>query len=90
MDRETGGERLIEAERAAVGAGPGGERGVRRGRCDPVRTESLIDPPSWHDVDLATGRWQLRKRQEVPGYDPAGYVTERLTAAAARRHRRSR
>ena len=48
-----------------------------------VRTESLIDPPSWHDVDLASGRWELRKRTEVPGYDPAGYVTERVTAPAA-------
>jgi oligopeptidase B len=48
-----------------------------------VRTESLTEPPSWHDVDLATGRWQLRKRQEVPGYDPAGYVTQRLSAPAA-------
>ena len=47
-----------------------------------VRTESLIDPPAWHDVDLASGRWELRKRQEVPGYDPAGYVTERITAPA--------
>jgi oligopeptidase B len=48
-----------------------------------VRTESLTEPPSWHDVDLATGRWELRKRQEVPGYDPAGYVTERVSAPAA-------
>jgi len=48
-----------------------------------VRTESLIDPPSWHEVDLATGRWLLRKRKEVPGYDPAGYATERVTATAA-------
>ena len=48
-----------------------------------VRTESLTEPPSWHDVDLASGRWELRKRQEVPGYDPAGYVTERISAPAA-------
>jgi oligopeptidase B len=48
-----------------------------------VRTESLIDPPSWHDVDLATGRWQLRKRKDVPGYNPAGYVTQRVAATAA-------
>ena len=47
-----------------------------------VRTESLTEPPSWHDVDLATGRWELRKRQEVPGYDPAAYVTERVSAPA--------
>ena len=48
-----------------------------------VRTESLTDPPSWHDVDLDTGRWELRKRQDVPGYDPAGYVTQRVSATAA-------
>jgi oligopeptidase B len=48
-----------------------------------VRTESLTDPPSWHDVSLATGRWRLRKRQDVPGYDPARYATERIAAPAA-------
>jgi oligopeptidase B len=48
-----------------------------------VCTESLIDPPSWHGVDLVTGRWRLLKQQQVPGYDPGGYVTERVTAAAA-------
>jgi len=48
-----------------------------------VRTESLVDPPSWHEVDLATGRWRLRKRKDVPGYDPAGYATQRVTAPAA-------
>ena len=47
-----------------------------------VRTESLTEPPSWHDVDLASGRWELRKRQEVPGYDRAAYVTERISAPA--------
>ena len=48
-----------------------------------VRTESLIDPPSWHDVDLATGRWQLRKHKDVPGYDPQRYATQRVGATAA-------
>jgi oligopeptidase B len=48
-----------------------------------VRTESLIAPPSWHDVDLASGQWQLRKRQLVPGYDPARYRTARFAAPAA-------
>jgi oligopeptidase B len=48
-----------------------------------VRTESLVEPPSWHDVDLATGRWRERKRQHVPGYDPARYATERVSAVAA-------
>jgi oligopeptidase B len=48
-----------------------------------VRTESLTDPPSWHDVDLASGGWQLRQRKEVPGYDPTGYATQRVAATAA-------
>ena len=48
-----------------------------------MRTESLISPPAWHDVDLASGEWQLRKRQEVPGYDPARYRTARIAVPAA-------
>jgi oligopeptidase B len=47
-----------------------------------VRTESLIAPPSWHDVDLASGEWQLRKQQLVPGYDPARYSTARIAVPA--------
>jgi oligopeptidase B len=81
IDRETGEERLIEA------AGPETALALATNEeyhtpAVTVRTESLIDPPSWHDVDLASGEWRLRKRQEVPGYDPAGYRTQRITAPA--------
>ncbi len=81
VDRETGAQRVIEA------AGPQWSLALAVNEDYPaiavtVRTESLIDPPAWHDVDLASGRWQLRKRQEVPGYDPAWYRTERVTAPA--------
>jgi oligopeptidase B len=82
IDRETGEERLIEAAGPEVALA----LGVNEEYHTPavtVRTESLIDPPSWHDVDLAGGGWRLRKRQEVPGYDPAGYRTERTAAPAA-------
>ncbi|MCI0686065.1 MAG: prolyl oligopeptidase family serine peptidase, partial [Sporichthyaceae bacterium] len=48
-----------------------------------VYTGSLIDPPAWHDVDLSTGSWTLRKRKEVPGYDPTRYRTTRVDATAA-------
>jgi oligopeptidase B len=48
-----------------------------------VRTESLIDPPSWHHVELDSGTWRLRQRKDVPGYDPARYVTQRIAATAA-------
>jgi len=44
--------------------------------------QSLIEPPAWYELDLATGRRRLLKRREVPGYDPAGYRTERIEAVA--------
>jgi oligopeptidase B len=47
-----------------------------------VAEQSLIEPPAWYRLDLATGRRGLLKRQEVPGYDPGRYVTERVTARA--------
>jgi oligopeptidase B len=81
IDRERGEERLIEAAGPEVALA----LGVNEEYHPPavtVRTQSLIDPPSWHDVDLASGEWRLRKRQEVPGYDPGGYRTERITAPA--------
>ena len=87
VDRETGAQYLIGA--GLTGAG-GPEQALAlavneeyTASAVTVRTESLTEPPSWHDVDLASGRWELRKRQEVPGYDPAGYVTERISAPAA-------
>jgi oligopeptidase B len=81
VDRETGRQRLVEA------SGPHESLALAvnedyRAAAVTVRTESLIDPPSWHDVDLATGRWRLRKRRDVPGYDPARYATQRLSAPA--------
>ena len=33
-------------------------------------------------MDLASGEWQLRKRQLVPGYDPARYRTARFAVPA--------
>jgi oligopeptidase B len=81
VDRQSGEQRRLEA------GGPHTSLALARNEDDhatavTVRTESLIEPPSWHDVDLATGRWRERKRQRVPGYDPAGYATERVTAVA--------
>jgi oligopeptidase B len=82
IDRATGEQRLIEAgtPHRALSLAVNEEYAAT---CLAVRTESLTEPPSWHDVDLATGHWQLRKQRDVPGYDPAGYVSQRLTATAA-------
>ncbi len=48
-----------------------------------IAEESLIEPPAWSELDLATGERRELKRQQVPGYDPAGYRTHRLHAVAA-------
>jgi oligopeptidase B len=45
-------------------------------------TESLVQPPQWWAVDLATGRRELLKTADVPGYDAAGYRTCRVEAIA--------
>ncbi len=44
--------------------------------------ESLIEPPVWYRLDLATGGRTLRNRREVPGYDSAGYRTVQVRAPA--------
>jgi oligopeptidase B len=82
IDRETGEQRLIEAAGPEVALALAVNEDYRAAAVT-VRTQSLIDPPCWHDVDLASGEWRLRKRQEVPGYDPGGYRTRRITAPAA-------
>ena len=45
--------------------------------------ESLVTPPSVYDYDMDARRATLRKRTEVPGYDPALYEQRRIEAAAA-------
>ena len=81
VDRRSGEQRLIEAGGPEVSLALAVNEDYHA-TAVTVRTESLVEPPSWHDVDLATGRWRERKRQQVPGYDPARYVTQRVTAAA--------
>ncbi|HEU5391184.1 MAG TPA: prolyl oligopeptidase family serine peptidase [Streptosporangiaceae bacterium] len=82
IDRETGAQRLVQPASAHVTLELA-ENHEYETASVTVRTESLIAPPAWHDVDLASGRWRLRKRQPVPGYDPAGYRTARFAVLAA-------
>ncbi len=42
--------------------------------------QSLVTPPSVFDYDVASAESRLLKRQEVPGYDPEQYASERLWA----------
>ncbi len=43
---------------------------------------SLTTPATVYETNVHTGERRLLKRQPVPGYDPAQYVTERLWATA--------
>jgi oligopeptidase B len=82
LDRHTGAHRLVQASSPHVTLALA-DNPEYQATSVTVRTESLTDPPAWHDVDLADGEWQLRKRQEVPGYDRARYRTARIAVPAA-------
>lgn len=47
-----------------------------------VQVQSLVRPPATLDVHLATGREQLRRQDQVKGYDPGLYRTRQLWAPA--------
>jgi oligopeptidase B len=47
-----------------------------------VVTDGIADPPAWWAADLATGERTLLRRLDVPGFDAADYVSERLVATA--------
>jgi oligopeptidase B len=48
-----------------------------------ISEQSLIEPPVWFELDLATGQRRELKRRDVPGYNPAAYRTMRSYATAA-------
>jgi oligopeptidase B len=48
-----------------------------------IGEESLVEPPTWSELDLATGARRPLKRMEVPGYEAGRYRTERRLAPAA-------
>ncbi|HEY7432289.1 MAG TPA: prolyl oligopeptidase family serine peptidase [Streptosporangiaceae bacterium] len=82
IGRQTGTHRLIEAGAPHLSLALAVNEEYRTPTVT-VRTESLIDPPAWHDVALSSGEWRLRQRKDVPGYDPSQYRTQRLAATAA-------
>ena len=48
-----------------------------------IAEESLIEPPRWSELELATGQRRELKRAQVPAYDAARYRTEQISAQAA-------
>jgi oligopeptidase B len=81
VGRRDGRQRLIEAAGPELALALGVNEDYHA-QAVTVCTQSLTTPPAWYDVDLASGRWRLRKRRDVPGYDPAAYTTRRLSARA--------
>ena len=47
------------------------------------RYQSLVTPSAFYDYDMNTRQRTLVKQTEVPGYKPAGYVSERIFATAS-------
>jgi oligopeptidase B len=79
VDRATGAERELTAGLPAGTIALATEVEYA-GHEITVRVESLVEPPVWYTVDLRTGERAERKRQQVPGYNPAAYRTERRQA----------
>jgi oligopeptidase B len=40
--------------------------------------QSYVQPPTWYHISLDDGARETVKRQVVPGYDPAAYLSERI------------
>ncbi|MCB9878964.1 MAG: S9 family peptidase [Planctomycetes bacterium] len=76
-----GSWREIEFPEQVYAAGPGGtpEYTSTTYRID---YQSMVTPPCVYDYDLASLDRELKKQQQVNGYDPSHYVTERVWAKA--------
>jgi len=82
LDHRGGAERFVEFPEPAYTASPGPNEEFAS---DAFRYayQSMTTPPSVCDYRFAEGDSVLRKRDEVPGYEPSLYVSERLEATAA-------
>ena len=75
------GSHAIAFDEAAYSVNATGNAEFETGTLRFVYT-SLTTPASTYDYDLASRERVLKKRQPVPGYDPALYASERITAKA--------
>jgi oligopeptidase B len=82
VDLAGGGEHRIAFEEAACSVHTSANPEFEATTLRFVYT-SMTTPASTFDYDLRTRERVLRKRQPVPGYDPALYESERLMATAA-------
>jgi oligopeptidase B len=81
LDLASGGDHAIAFDEPAYSVHTAGNAEFEATTLRFVYT-SMTTPASTFDYDLATGERVLRKRQPVPGYDPALYASERAFATA--------
>ena len=81
IDLVEGGEHTVAFDEPAYSVHASGNAEFETTTLRFVYT-SLTTPASTYDYDLLTRERVLRKRQPVPGYDPALYASERLMARA--------
>ena len=81
IDLVDGGEHTVAFDEPAYSVHASGNAEFETTTLRFVYT-SLTTPASTYDYDLVTRERVLRKRQPVPGYDPALYASERLMARA--------
>jgi oligopeptidase B len=81
VDRATGTEREVTSatEAGTITLATPFEYGAT---AVTVRSDSLVAPALWEDVELASGSRTPRKVQDVPGYDASAYRTRRGHATA--------
>jgi oligopeptidase B len=78
----TGKSQMIEFPEPAYSAMPAQNREFKTDKYR-YNYQSMVTPSSVYDYDVHTGRSELLKRIEVPGYDPSQYKSERRFAAAS-------
>ena len=81
VDFASGKTQMVEFPEPAYAAMPAQNREFKT---DKYRYayQSMVTPSSVYDYDVPTGKSELLKRIEVPGYDPSLYKSERLSAEA--------
>ncbi|MGZ5235081.1 MAG: S9 family peptidase [Caldimonas sp.] len=82
FDLEAGGEHRIAFDEAACSVHTGANPEFETRTLRFVYT-SMTMPASTYNYDLVTRERVLKKRQPVPGYDPALYASDRLMATAS-------
>jgi oligopeptidase B len=82
LDLARGGEHTVAFDEPAYSVRTSGNAEFTASSLRFVYT-SMTTPASTYDYDLATRERVLRKRQPVPGYEPALYRSERITARAS-------